>query len=58
MITVPLLGDVQAAGRAPSQIAESIAKGIERFIENPRVSVAVAQASSARVYVVARSPAR
>ena len=54
MITLPLLGDVPAAGRAPSQIAESIAKGIERFVENPRVSVAVAKATSARVYVVGR----
>jgi len=54
MITVPLLGDVPAAGRTPSEIAQSIAKGIERFIENPRVSVAVAQATSARIYVVGR----
>ncbi len=54
MITLPLIGDVPAAGRAPSQIAESIAKGIARFIENPQVSVAVATATSARVYVVGR----
>jgi polysaccharide export outer membrane protein len=54
MITLPLLGDVPAAGRAPSQIAESIAKGIERFVENPRVTVAVAKATSARVYVLGR----
>jgi len=52
MITFPLLGDLQAAGRAPSQLAESLAKGLERFVETPRVSVGVSQANSARFYVV------
>jgi polysaccharide export outer membrane protein len=52
MITVPLLGDLQAAGRAPSQLAESLAKGLERFVETPRVTVIVAQANSARFYIV------
>ena len=54
MITVPLLGDVPAAGRAPSDIAQSISQGVTRFVENARVTVAVAQANSARVYVVGR----
>jgi polysaccharide export outer membrane protein len=54
MITVPLLGDVRAAGRPPSEIAQSITQGVKRFVENARVSVAVAQASSARVFVVGR----
>jgi polysaccharide export outer membrane protein len=52
MITVPLLGDVQAAGRVPSQLAEGLVAGFQRFIENPRVTVSVSQATSARVYVV------
>jgi len=52
MITVPLLGDLQAAGRAPKQLAESLAKGLERYIEAPRVAVVVSQATSARFYVV------
>jgi polysaccharide export outer membrane protein len=54
MITLPLLGDVPAAGRKPSQIANAIEQGIKQFIEKPYVSVAVAQATSARVYVVGR----
>jgi polysaccharide export outer membrane protein len=54
MITVPLLGDVPAAGRAPGDIAQSISQGVTRFVENARVTVAVAQANSARVYVVGR----
>lgn len=52
MITAPLVGDVQAAGRPPSQVAETLSKGLERFIQAPRVSVVVSQANSARFYVV------
>lgn len=52
MITVPLLGDVPATGRSPSQLAASLAEELQRFIENPRVTVSVSQATSARVYVV------
>src|SRR5258708_5527896 len=52
MITVPLLGDVQAAGRVPSQLAGTLVTDLRRFIENPRVTVSVTQATSARIYVV------
>ena len=52
MITAPLVGDLQAAGRPPSQVAETLAKGLERFIQTPRVTVVVSQANSARFYVV------
>jgi len=52
MITVPLLGDVPAAGRVPSQLAGTLVARLEEFIESPRVTVSVSQATSARVYVV------
>lgn len=52
MITLPLLGDLQAAGRAPSQLAENLEKAFARYIESPRVAVLVSQATSARFYVV------
>jgi polysaccharide biosynthesis/export protein len=52
MITVPLVGDVQAAGRTPGQLAESLAKSLERFVEVPRVTVSVGKANSARFFVV------
>jgi polysaccharide export outer membrane protein len=52
MITVPLLGDVQAAGRPPTQLAAGLTTDLERFVERPRVTVSVSQAVSARVYVV------
>lgn len=52
MITVPLLGDLQAAGRPPGEVASSLAQGLQRFVETPRVTVAVSLANSARFYVV------
>jgi polysaccharide export outer membrane protein len=52
MITVPLLGDVQASGRAPGQLAATLTEGLQQFVESPRVTVTVSHAISARVYVV------
>jgi polysaccharide export outer membrane protein len=51
-ITVPLLGDVEAAGRTPQQLGEELAKSLSRFLETPRVTVGVSQATSTRFYVV------
>lgn len=51
MITVPLIGDVQAAGRVPSQLAAALDAGFARFVESPRVTVGVVQAN-ARLYVM------
>jgi polysaccharide export outer membrane protein len=52
MITVPLVGDVQAAGQTPMQLAESLTKGLRQYVEAPRVTVGVSQASSFRFFVV------
>ena len=52
VVTVPLLGDIPAAGRTPVQLAETLAQGFARFIEIPRVTVGVLQANSARFYIV------
>lgn len=52
MITIPLVGDVNAAGRTPADLAQALARGFGRFIEAPRVTVGVSQANSARFYVV------
>lgn len=52
MITFPLLGDVEAAGRTPARLAETLGKALQKFVESPRVTVALSQANSARFYVV------
>jgi polysaccharide biosynthesis/export protein len=51
MITLPLVGDLLAAGRTPSQLADTLTKALERFVEAPRVTVGV-RANSSRFYVV------
>lgn len=52
MITVPLLGELKAAGETPVQLAASVAKGFEKYVQGPRVTVGILQANSARFYVI------
>ena len=60
MITLPLLGDVQAAGQGPGPLAARLVKEFERFVETPRVTVSVTQASARRrtgsLFMSSRSP--
>lgn len=52
VVTLPLLGDIPAAGKTPTELADDISKGLVKFIENPRVSVGIAQANSSRIYII------
>ncbi len=45
-ISVPLIGDVQAAGRTPEQLAASIEKSLSGYIREPQVSVVVTSMTS------------
>jgi polysaccharide export outer membrane protein len=45
-ISVPLVGDVQASGRTPEQLAESIRDTLETYIREPQVSVVVTSMGS------------
>jgi len=45
-ITLPLVGDVEAAGRAPEQVADEIEKALATYVKEPRVSVIVTEARS------------
>ena len=51
-ITVPLVGDVQAAGRTASEIAAQLTESLSRYIKEPLVAVIVSQINSFRVYVI------
>jgi polysaccharide export outer membrane protein len=51
-ISVALLGDVQAAGRLPGELADEISTGLKRYISAPLVTVAVNQTRSTRFYVL------
>ena len=51
-ISVPLLGDVAAAGLSPQRLGEELARSLSRFVETPRVTIGVSQAVSSRFYVL------
>jgi polysaccharide export outer membrane protein len=51
-ITVPLVGDIDAAGTSPTRLGAELGKKLTRFVATPVVTVAVAQANSSRVYVL------
>lgn len=51
MISLPLVGDVQANGISAVQVAERIAKRLAEFKENPSVSVSVREVNSYFIYV-------
>jgi len=50
--TLPLIGDIVAAGMSTDAIAMQISKKLELFIENPFVTVILLNATSNRVYVL------
>jgi polysaccharide export outer membrane protein len=52
MITVPLLKDLQVAGRTPREVEKLIADGLSKYIDGPNVTVVVAASNSKKVYVI------
>jgi polysaccharide export outer membrane protein len=60
MISLALLGDVQASGLTPLQLAEQISAKLKKYIQDPNVSVVISQIHSKVVYmlgeVVKRGP--
>ncbi len=51
-ISLPLLGDVQAAGLTPTQLGAKITAGLTKYMTNPQVTVTVTQINSQRVYIL------
>jgi len=51
-ITFPLVGDVQAAGRAPRQLTEDLTRLLGRFIKEPVVTVVVEEINNFKVFVL------
>ena len=50
-ISMPLLGDVTAAGMTPTELGNSITEKLRKFIADPRVTVVVAAMNSRRIFV-------
>lgn len=51
-ITLPGIGDVEAVGKTPEELAAEISRSFEGLLKDPLVTVAVTQMAAARVYVV------
>lgn len=51
MITLPLVNDVQAAGRTPDQLREDLSRAAAQFIEVPTVTVVVKAINSRKVFI-------
>ena len=60
MISLPLLNDVQAAGRTPMQLRDAIAQKLADYLPNPEVSVIVREVNHYKVSVLGevRKPGR
>lgn len=51
-ISMPLLGDVQAAGLTPGQLAQTVSERLKKYLTAPQVTVILTQINSQRVYVI------
>jgi polysaccharide biosynthesis/export protein len=51
-ITVPLVGELKVVGLTPLQLQSILAEDLEPFIKVPKVTVAVAEIRSRKVYVI------
>jgi polysaccharide export outer membrane protein len=51
-ITLPLIGDIEAATRTPIELRDMIATSLKEYVTNPTVTVIVVEATAATAYVV------
>lgn len=51
-ISLVLLGDLQAAGMTPMQLAADITERLKKYIQDPSVSVVVLAVNSQRIFVI------
>jgi len=52
MISMPLVGDIQATGLTPLHLADEIAAKLKKYFQDPNVSVVVSQIHSKLVYLL------
>jgi len=53
-LSYPLVGEVHAAGKTVAEIRDEIAKGLERFLTEPVVSVSIVKIGSQKVFVLGK----
>jgi len=54
MVTLPLLNDVQAAGRTPEQLGHAMREAARKYVEDPNPTVIVKEIKSRRVFITGR----
>lgn len=52
MISMSLIGDIQASNLTPSQLADQISTRLKKFIQDPNVTVVISQIHSKIVYTL------
>jgi polysaccharide biosynthesis/export protein len=51
-ITLPLVGDLQAAGKTTAELDEDITRELKTYMNNPSVTVIVVEATAATAYII------
>jgi polysaccharide biosynthesis/export protein len=51
-ISMPLLNDLQAVGYKPMQLAAFLTEKLQKYVDDPRVTVIVSQAGAPTIYLV------
>lgn len=51
-ITLPLVGDMEATGRTPLELRDSIATSLKEYMTNPVVTVIVVEAVASQVFIM------
>jgi polysaccharide export outer membrane protein len=51
-VTLPLVGDLEASGRTPVELRETVTRALKEYMNNPVVTVIVVEATAATAYVV------
>jgi polysaccharide export outer membrane protein len=51
-ITLPLLGDIVAAGRTPTELRDTVAQSLKQYITEPVVTVIVVESVPPAIYVM------
>lgn len=50
-ITLPLLNDIQAAGRSPEQLRDAVMEAARKYVEDPNPTVIVKEIKSRKVFI-------
>jgi polysaccharide export outer membrane protein len=51
-VTLPLVGDLEASGRTPVELRDTVTHALKEYMNNPVVTVIVVEATAATAYVV------